>query len=466
MKTTIPFVIALSCATAAPAQTVTHYYVDAFNGSDTNPGTQAQPFQSLTWAIGAQFADVHIHVLPGIYGPGTTGDFLNPTTLAPRQLNLSGYQNLTISGLHRDVCVFDFEGGDGPWGFLKIGGGSSNIEIRDLSMINAGVDPWGNGAISVEGGAQFVDIHNCFFGQTYSTLIVWAASDVSFHDNVVVDTLPNTGPWPSVGVRVRTNGTTGNRTYIYNNTFFAIDQGISWSNDAGNPQQWILNNVVLEAGARAFPNATYAGAHVVFENNTAFGSVIANYDATIGPNGTAPQLSSTNNEVDPMLANPSSGDFTPMSGSPCLDSGSPSTLPAMMHDYLGNNRATDADENGSAIVDRGAIETTDLWLVVNNFALGQLATIDVATPNPGAWVTGALFMSLGTGQLYVPSMGIAGLDLFAMASATVSPGTQFPFVIPANPGLIGTRVHMQALGLKVVGAGLVFKLTGRNSAQL
>ena len=333
-------------------------------------------------------------------------------------------------------------------------------------MINAGVAPWGNGAISVDGGAQFVDIHNCYFAQTYSTLIVWSGYDVSFHNNVIVDTVPNAGTWPSVGVRVRTNGTSGDRTYIYNNTFFAIGQGISWSNDAGNPQQWINNNVILDATANAFPNTAYAGTHIVFENNLAFGSGGSNYNSVIGPNGTAPLLAATNTELDPILVGPAAGDFSPTSGSPCIDTGAPSILPTMMNDYFGNNRATDSDENGSAIVDRGAIETTDLSLAAGGFALGQVATIDVQTPNPGTWAAGALFMSLGAGQLYLPSVGISGLDLASMASVTLMPGSQFQFATPNNPALIDTRIHIQALGLKVVGGAVVFKVSGLSSHEL
>lgn len=463
---TIPSTAALLCAAVAHAQNVTHFYVDAFNGNDTNPGTLAQPFKSLTWAVGAQFVDVHIHLLPGVYSPATTGDFMNPATLVPGSISLSGHQNLTITGLDRDSCVLDFGTGDGPWGFLNIGSGCVDVEISNLSMIKAGVAPWGNGAISVDGGAQFVDIHNCYFAQTYSTLIVWSGFDVSFHDNVVVDTAPNTGTWPSVGVRVRTNGTNGDRTYIYNNTFFAIGQGVSWSNDAGNPQQWINNNVVLDATARAFPNATYAGTHIVFDNNLAFGSGASNYDPVIGPNGTAPMLTATNIELDPMLVSPTAGNFSPASGSPCIDAGSPLILPTMMNDYLGNNRVTDSDENGSVIVDRGAVETTDLSLAVSGFSLGQIATIDVPTPNPGSWVAGALFMSLDSGRLYIPSVGMVGLDLAGFASVTLMPGSQFPFMIPADPTLTGTWAHMQALGLKVVGGAVVLKVTGLSSHLL
>jgi len=466
MKTALSIVTALLFAAAASAQTVTHYYVDAFNGSDTNPGTLAQPFRSLTWAVSVNQVDVHIHVGPGTYGPATTGDFQDPTTLNPISIVLNGCQNFTISGLHRDVCILDFGNGDGPWGFIKIGAGASDVEIRDLSMTNAGVAPWGNGAISVEGGAQFVDIHNCYFEQTYSTLIVWASFNVSFHDNVVVDAVPNAGSWPSVGVRVRTNGSSGDQTYIYNNTFFAVDQGISWSNDAGNPQQSILNNVILNANARAFPNATYAGTHIVFENNTAYASGITNYDPAIAPNGATPVLSSTNTELDPLLVNPSNGDFSLAANSPCIDSGSLLTPPTMMNDYFGNNRAVDSDENGSAIVDRGAIETTDLWLAASNFTQGQTASISVTTTSPGTWAGGALFMSLGASQLYVPSIGLAGLDLGATSSVTLNPGAQFAFSVPINPALNGITAHMQALGLKVVGGAVVIKLTGRDSQLL
>lgn len=466
MKPNLLFVSALLCAAAVPAQAVTHYWVDAVNGSDLDPGTRAQPFQSLTWAVGANFANVHIHVMPGVYSPTTTTDFLDPTTNSPRQLDLSNIQNLKITGVDTSTCILDFGAGNGIWGYIKIASGSVDVEISHLTMRNAGVDPWGNGAITVDNGAQSVDIHNCSFEQTYSTLIVWGGFDVAFHDNVITDAVPNTGQWPSVGVRVRTNGLTGNRTYLYNNTFYAIGQGISWSNNAGNPQQWIANNVILDSTARGFPNSVYQGTHIVFENNLAFNSTVWNYDPVIGPGGTAPVLSLTNFEVDPMLANPAAGDYSLLAGSPCIESGSVTTHPYMMNDYAGNNRAVDSDENGTAIPDRGAIETTDLTLSVTNLAQGQTSNIVVQSSNPSSWAVGALLFSFNKAPAYNPWWGMSGPDPSGLISLIGLPPMQVQLPFPAASWLDGVFVYTQFIGLKATGTATVIKGSGMTANVL
>ncbi len=462
-----PFVLAALLSTVAiPAQVVDHYWVDAVNGSDSFPGTRAQPFRTMAWAVGVNFANVHIHVLPGVYSPSTTGDFFDQALNVPARLDLAGIQNIKITGVDKDTCIFDFGAGNGIWGYIRIASGSTDVEISNLTMRNAGVDPWGNGAITVDSGAQDVDIHSCYFEQTYSTLIVWGGFDVAFHDNVITDAVPNTGTWPSVGVRVRTNGSTGDRTYIYNNTFYAIGQGISWSNDANNPQQWIMNNVVLDGTATGFPNSAYQGPHVVFENNLAFNCAVWNYDPVIGPTGSGAALSLSNLEVDPMLANPAAGDYSLAAGSPCIETGSAMTHPFMMNDYANNNRAVDSDEDGQAIPDRGAIESTDLALVVTNFGQGQTANIDIQTTNPGTWVIGALLMSFQKAPAYNPWWGMAGLDPAAIVSIPSIPGTLIGLPFPAFPGLDGLQVHMQFAGLKQIGNVVVVKGSGLSTNVL
>ena len=60
-------------AAALPAQYITHYWVDAAKGSDTNPGTSpAKPFKSITKAIGLAQLNAVVHVMPGVYSPTTT----------------------------------------------------------------------------------------------------------------------------------------------------------------------------------------------------------------------------------------------------------------------------------------------------------------------------------------------------------------------------------------------------------
>ncbi len=459
---------ALLCASALTAQNpITHFWIDAAGGNDTNPGTQAQPFKSLTHAVLTQFADVHIHVMPGTYSPTTTGDFWDAANAAPAAINLVNYTNLTITGEDRNSCILDFGAGNGQWGFVKVNTGCIDVEISHLTMKNSGVDPWGCGALSIDNGCQGVDIHNCYFENTYSTLIIWGGYDVAFHDNVITDATTNTGAWPSVGVRVRTNAQKGDRTYIYNNTFHSIDQAISWSNDVNNPQQWICNNIAFNCGAKAFPNDKIAGAHIVVENNLAFGAGTWNFGPTIGPNGTAPALSATNIEVDPLLTSPATGDVSLMPGSPCIDAGSTTTHPYIMHDYMDNNRAVDSDEDGTATPEIGAIEVTDLSLNVTDFEQGKTAIVQIQTSSTTPWLGSALFLTYGSNPLYIPPYGIIGVDLSKiLVNPTVAVPLTIPMAIPVNPALTGKTFYMQAVGVRVTGSGASFKMTGMTTHPL
>ena len=80
-----------------PAQ-INHVWVDGVNGSDTNPGTRAKPFKSLTTGVAAYKKNVVVHVLPAVYGPKTTGDFWDAKAQKRVSITLQDYQNLDPRG--------------------------------------------------------------------------------------------------------------------------------------------------------------------------------------------------------------------------------------------------------------------------------------------------------------------------------------------------------------------------------
>lgn len=85
------------------------YYVDPVNGLDTNAGTQALPFKTITWAINAASAiaainGADIHAASGVYSTVANNETfpLMPTTgehlIGSGTVNIDGAGSYTISG--------------------------------------------------------------------------------------------------------------------------------------------------------------------------------------------------------------------------------------------------------------------------------------------------------------------------------------------------------------------------------
>ncbi len=446
------FCASLFLAAALPAQ-VTQVWIDGVNGSDTNPGTQAKPFKTLTKGLVAYKTNVVIHIMPAVYGPKTTGDFWDPATKKGKHIDLRDCKNYKIIGVDRDKCILDFTPAyDQFWGFIWITGSNTNgVEITNLTLRNVKVPAasfgkyWGCGPIMVHGGAgKNIDIHGNFYLDCTSFFIAWNGTNVAFHDNVLVSTNKS-----GVGVRIRIGKATES-CYVYNNVFYNTGQGVSWSGNKNLPKQWVCNNIALNCGT-GFPNKTII-ASVTLENNIAFGNT---------SNFALPNPPKSNLTVDPKLVNPAKYDFRQQAGSPCLDAGYPMGLAMMMNDYYGNARAADGDLNGVSVPDIGAQEVVQGTLSVSNFAQGKTAVFQAqkvtATP-----FTGFFFLAYGKGSLVLSPYGIFGLDpTKILVGAPITFPGQYQLPIPNNPLLKGVPVYAQALGFRPTTGGFVFMPTGR-----
>ncbi|MCB9892330.1 MAG: right-handed parallel beta-helix repeat-containing protein [Planctomycetes bacterium] len=446
-------------ASTALAQPTTHYWVDAVNGSDTNPGTRSQPFQTLTNALNQQYIDVVVHVLPGVYGPATTGDFWDPFNALGQPIVMRDVTRVKLLGEDRASCVIDFTDPSGAplgnifYGMLQLRGLlTDDVEIANLTFRNLEISAqWGCGPIQTFQDTQNIDIHNCTFEDTGSTFICWGGFDVSFHDNLIYSTPANAGRF--VPIRIRTQyfaNTNGDRTSVYNNTIYNAAQGISYDNQP--TLQWICNNIVLNASGTAFPGGG-PPANVVVENNIAYGNA-TNFAYTV---------SSTNLEVDPLLVNPAGGDFHLQSGSPAIEAGYVTVLAHMANDGYGNCRIVDGDDDGIALVDIGMHEFEDVTLAVSNWGQGLTASFQLSQLSTDVYLGGLIYFGYGRASLWIPPMGLFAIDPLALfTNQAVSVPGAIPIPVPAGPFLDGYEVYAQGFAAKVLGSGaFAIKATGR-----
>src|SRR2546430_6753996 len=77
----------------------TSYFVDAVSGNDTNPGTAALPWKTLTHALASVIANDIINVLPGLYDRTTNAENF-PLALVDgvKVVSTSGPASTTIKG--------------------------------------------------------------------------------------------------------------------------------------------------------------------------------------------------------------------------------------------------------------------------------------------------------------------------------------------------------------------------------
>lgn len=451
---------ALLLAISLDAQT-THIYVDATTGNDANPGTKTLPYKTLTKAITSKKANAVVHVQPGVYGPATTGDFWDSTAKAGKSIDMVGYTNFEIVGADRAKCIVDFNNKGGVWGFLVVNGSSTNgVEIHDLTFKNVtdtstAQTVWGSGAIWTWTGKK-INIHHNEFVDTLSAVVIYGGTDSAVHNNLFRHTLVPP-KWTPVGVRVRITGPTGRgeRVSVYNNIVYGltsanvkVGHGISWSNDAANPPQWVANNIVIGCD-KGYPDAKLGG-KVTVESNIAFNCTTNFGFAT---------LPKTNLAVDPKLVNPAKGDFHQASGSPCYEAGYPMGLAFMDNDWFGSNRVVDNDRNGSAIPDIGLEEVADLTISVMNWTQGKTAVFTLGRKSAFSY-GGVFLLGGGRGGVLLPGIGVLGMDILqiALVSSTTIPGA-VALPIPVNPALKDVRVSAQAMGFRAVSGKLRFEMT-------
>ena len=446
------FLAAAALLGALPAQVPTHYWVDAVKGADTNPGTQAKPFKSITRSAKTALVNAVIHILPGVYSKKTTGETF------PIGLGTSAgasHQNVKFLGTDPAVCIVDLGGGTSspsPCAF-KLGQFGTKIEIAFLTIRNGNQKPgWWEYGIQIGAWKSDycpkVNIHNCVFSKVVRGISLWGdkSNDVYIHDNVFLDCLNDC-------VNIFDKG----KVYVFNNLIYNGNYlGILAS---GGPESadnsWICNNIVIGCKEGIVSDTTSTKA--VLQGNCCFQNKINDFRTKLS-------LSKANLSVDPQVVNIAGGDYHLKSASPCIEKGYHMGIPGMRNDFYGNARVVDIDNDGLAVPDIGVQEVNVIDLqLVKNWGLGMKPEFKISG-SPSLALSVLFYLGFRPGSFVADPFGVIGVDpsSFLVTSFTIapSPPNWTPFAIPNSPFLKGVPVHIQALAFKATAQGFHFKPTG------
>jgi hypothetical protein len=326
--------VGLVLATAS-AQ-ATNYYVST-SGSDSNPGTSAQPFRTITYAYSHAAAGVTIHVAPGVYYDYTSGWGIH--------LGSSGSASSPI------VLISDVPGGaiidgqnasDRNQGFYIDGNYNvvNGFEIRNCPL--GGISIWSS-------GNQILNNHIHDNGHPASTSTNGrdgVYSDQNTSDNVYarnwIDHNGRSGSNLDHGLYL-----CGNNEVVINNVLFAnaatglqvagyttvnnmkvYNNVMAWNGTSGIIL-WqalngvdIKNNILYQNGHYGIGSSAATRGGVVADNKNLTGNGFGDLNFTAG--GSTYSYSQSGNIIaDPGLVNESSTSFDPhlASGSPAIRAG-------------------------------------------------------------------------------------------------------------------------------------------------
>jgi len=150
---------------SAPAAVPVTYWVDVATGNDANPGTEAQPFKTITRACSASNETDTIMVRPGTYSAATGEEF--PILLqGPTLMSTGGRDVTTIQGDGMNSIMEAWYGqpGDVISGFTfrgtrSAGGPPAGVKAPGPALEIILAWPMGPSALTVEGN-RFVDNHS------------------------------------------------------------------------------------------------------------------------------------------------------------------------------------------------------------------------------------------------------------------------------------------------------------------
>ena len=384
--------LCLSLVLAAASAHATDYYVST-SGSDSNPGTSASPFRTITHAYSVASAGTTIHVASGVYNDYTSGWGIH--------LGKSGTASSPIVLESQVVGGAIIDGGnasDRNQGFYIDGNYNvvDGFEIRNCP--NGGISIWssgnqilnnhihnnGNPASSSTNGrdgvysdqgtsgnvyaANWID-HNGRSGSNLDHGLYLCGDNEVVVNNVL---LANA----ACGLQIAGYTTVSNMK-VYNNV-------MAWNGTCGIIL-WqalsgvdIKNNVLYQNGHYGIGSYAATGSGVVVNNNLAYGNGSGSFDFT-GGGSTYSYSQSSSINADPHFANAAASSFDPhlTSGSPAIQAG------------LNLSSTLNTDMSGAA---RPASGAWDLGVYVNGStttADKTPPTVSITAPANGATVSGS-----------------------------------------------------------------------------
>jgi len=351
----------------APADTSIYHLYVATTGSDSNAGTQAKPFKTITKAASVAKASTTVHVAAGTYNGNvstkTSGNasarirFVSDTKWGAKIVGTGSEAMWTNNGNYVDITGFDITG-PGRLGILNYASNTlvSNNHIHNLTM---------SGGCTGDGGAGVV---NATYGSTNGDMIGNVVHDIGKPgacNGVQGLYSSNTGGKivNNVVYRVSSFGIhlwhAASGTTIANNTVFAngsagmgggivIGVGDSPGGVLLNNVK-VLNNIVYNNPRGGIQQYCYSGSSCIGTGNVVSNNLVSGSSTNVGMlKGSATGTISG----DPKFVsyNPTgTGDYRLQSGSPAVNKGVAASAPTT--DILGEARP-----KGGAL-DLGAYES-------------------------------------------------------------------------------------------------------------
>jgi parallel beta-helix repeat protein len=340
------------------------YYV-AQTGSDTNTGTVAAPFRTITYAYARVVAGDTVNVSPGTYTDYTNGwgIYLNKSGAAGKQITLHS----TVRGgaiidgsasTNRPGCFFlygtSYNTIDGftirnctQGGISVFNNGSTNSannqfinnEIYNISGPNTGRTGQGGQGIqeSTAGGGtcnnlvaqNYIHDVGAAWDNTFDHGLYMECGGNTYVNNILSHNTYGSGfqladYYPASNVRVYNNVMANNGAYGM----------VIWTSGGSFTNLTVDNNIAY-GNQRGFAGCAAAGTGIVLSNNISYNNSATNYTQDACGGGSATFTNTNMKQSNPLFVNPSS-DWHLQAGSPAI--GAAISSPIVTIDYANNLR--------------------------------------------------------------------------------------------------------------------------------
>jgi hypothetical protein len=428
VKTIVCSLVSFLTVSLFSAQAGTLYV--STSGSDSNPGTSAQPFRTITHAYGLAGPGTTILVLPGVYTDYTSGWGLHlgasGTASSPIVLQSQVRGGAVIDGQNasdRNVAIYidgsyniveGFEIRNGPNSGITIWGNGNQILDNEIHNNGNPASTSGNGCDGVydnEGtsgniyAGNYIHNNGRSGGSNLDHGLYLCGNNEWVINNVVTAN-------DSRGLQIAGYTTTSNMK-VLNNVFAwnGVDGVTIWQDMNGIT---IENNIIYQNGRYGVQFSAATGGGVVIDHNILYGNAAGSYYFTDVSSTVSYSLGTTISS-NPLFVNGASSGFNAHlgPGSPAIGAGY----------NLSSSFTTDL-----AGATRTASGTWDLGAYVYASSDTTPPTVAISSPANGATVSGTITISASASD----NVGVASVQFIWDGANLGSALTSAPFSVSLN----------------------------------